>query len=293
MNGVHLMAAAGVIGAGLVGGAVLVRPAPVEDGSGRAARSAVAALESRVASLEEDLAQANRERAAAERQIADAMSAAIEARREVERLRGQTEDILLALNGGAEKGAKLASKDASKKPADADAPALGTTTGSLDTDPRLAAAPASPPDAVAPQDVEVVKKALAEIRKAEDEQQQAQREARRQELQARRLKDLTARLNLTEHQAGTIQTIWDETQAKRTLLFQAMRDGGGAPSPDMREQMQATRAEEQQKIQALLSPAQYADMQKMQEEEQAARRQFGGGFGGPGGEMSVAPPPPR
>src|SRR5438552_297047 len=94
-----MLVAAGALAAGIVGGAMAMRPAPpVEDG---VARAAIAAVDARMAALEADLAREKAERAAAERQIADAMNAALEAKGALDRLRAQVDDVVASLSTGA------------------------------------------------------------------------------------------------------------------------------------------------------------------------------------------------
>ncbi len=294
MNQTVIFAAAGVLAAGLVGGAVAVRPASQDaQGAQGAVAAAVAPFQNRIATLEDAVAQAAREREAAERQIAEAMSVAIESKRDLEKMQRRMDDVLAMLDGV--QGAGLAS-NASAKPVAAGAdPSLAAPVDGAAPAPVLAAGPPPLTGSSQPGEVAAVRKALEQIKKEDDDRERAEREARRQEQMNRRLDNLEQKLGLQPGQKDAIATIWAESAEKSRALMESIRQngggfGGGAGGGDrgaMREQMTAVRAESDKKIQEILTPAQYAEYQKIEDEDRPGGRggnQAGGGRrGGRGG----------
>jgi chromosome segregation ATPase len=284
MTNTGMIAAASLIAAAVVGGAIAMRPTPPKEDARAAIDRTIARTEDRIAALEARIEKAERERAASERQAADALSMALELQKEVDLLRGQTDDIMAALaTTGSNPRAAGGRKASSGGEAAPEAVALGAPApegpAASGGDTRLAARGAE----LAPPEVAVVKQALEQIRKEEAEQQRAEREARRKEFQQQRLAVLTERLGLSPAQVEKLGAIWDEADAKRQELFQTMREGG-LDRGEMREAMAAIRQQVDQQLQETLTTAQYTEYQKIREEEQPTRGggPFGSGFGGGG-----------
>src|SRR2546423_15379189 len=106
MSQTAMLASAAVIAAGVVGGAIAFRPAaPKEDSR---AIEAIAHHDTRLGALEARVTKAERARDAAEREAAEAMQVALDARRDLERLQAQTEEIMTLLGGGAKSLARAA-----------------------------------------------------------------------------------------------------------------------------------------------------------------------------------------
>jgi hypothetical protein len=300
MNQTTLMAA-GAMMAIVVGGAVAIRPSGSKEDPRAVAAEALAPCEARVASLEARAARTERDLEAAGKQIAEATATGLEAKREIEKLRAQNEDLLAMLGGGAapaKAGAKAGSGAASEEAA-ALASASGASTGGASGSSASSAAPrlgAMAGGAATPEEVAAVKSALDQIHKQEQEAQQAQRDQRRKEMQQQRIAQLQQRLGLDQGQVDKISAIYDDAEAKRQDLMQTMAGGqgggqGGGPggggrggNPDLRQAMQDLRTQEQQEITAVLTPQQQADYQVMQQEQQQQRGGRGGrgGFGGGG-----------
>ena len=261
MTNLGAITAATLLATGLLGGAyALRRPAP------EAAPRPDAALEARVAKLEAELADARKDRDAALRQGAEAHETALDARREVDRLRERTDDLFAVLDGAFEsKG--------------------GPAAGAAPPDGTLAAY--TPPPAPAG-DVESVKQALAQIKKEEDEKRRADREARQKEADQRRLQNLVQRLNLDQSQQLQVATVWEETRQRRQEIM-AQPAGGPTPLADALRQL---RTDEDAKLQAILTPEQYAEYQKSQQPAQGGRRGLrGGGGGGAAARQGQQPQP--
>src|SRR5262245_56382452 len=92
---------AGAIGAGIVAFTAPGGPKPGE----LATAEGLARLEARRATLEQDAATARRERDAAQKQVAEAFGAAVESKRDTERLRERVDELLGLLDGA---GGRLA-----------------------------------------------------------------------------------------------------------------------------------------------------------------------------------------
>jgi chromosome segregation ATPase len=267
------LAAAGAIGIelGARSGAAAV-PRPDE--------ATLARLEARVRALEVEVKAARRDCDAAEREGADALAQALEAKRELEKVRDRTDDLFGLLDGvrtAASKGGPAGEPGPGLAPSARRPPeaALGAPLADAGAEPYARAVEPSP------RELATVKQALAEIRKQEDEEQQKRRDERRKQFLQERLADLQAKIGLSPQQVDGLSAVWNDAQTKREALFQQMRDGTGNPA-EMRTAMQTIREESEKAIQSLLTPAQYTDYQKIQEEE----RPRGPRFFGPGG-----PPP--
>jgi hypothetical protein len=285
MTHTALLAASGLIAAGIVGGAIATRPSASQDDPRALIAQATAPYDQRIAALEARLRKAEQDRDAAQREAAEALSTAMETRRELDRVRGLCDDIMgtLAETGGAPHGRAPA---AGGSAAGAGGVLLGDALPEPSTPATLASGglPAyAKPDSA---QVAAVKEALTEIRKQEQQDQQRQREERRQQMMQRRLADLQQRLGLTPEQTQQISAIWEDMQAKRQQLFESMRGGDPGMQMDrqqMRDAMTALRTEEEQKLQQTLTPEQFTQYQQIQQQDQGGRRGGGGFMGGGGG----------
>jgi len=285
MTNASLVASSAVLAIGLAAGGIALRPAPAP--AFDAAREGAALLaphEERIAKLEADLEKARRAQASAERQAAEALSAALEGRRELERLRDRTDDLFAVLEsagsrarasggGGPGAGAGMGA-NASGEPLGATGTAVASTTGAL------ASGPGREPT---PGDVEVVKRAMEQVRQEENDRRRVQQTERRKQFLNQRISELAQKIGLTPQQSEQVAAIYEGSMAKRQEIFQGMREGGGDPG-QIREQMEALRLEDERKLQETLSPQQYTELQAIQEEERQTRG------GGPGGGMFGGPP---
>jgi hypothetical protein len=286
-----LILAATIVAAGTGGVVAARRGAP----AAAANAAALAAAEARIATLETEVAKARRDYETALRQGTDAMATALEAIRELERLRERQDDILLALEGagpgpkpGAPPGGGGPRLAAGPRPPHDDSPPESTDHAAF-------AANAPKGGGVVPGDVAVVKQALEEIRRAEEAERRAQREERRKEQISRRVADLAPKLGLTADQQERLTAVFIDANAHRQALWQAMRESEGAGDPrQMRETMRAVREEEERKVQEILSPQQYAELQKIREEERREQQEEWGRFrrGGGGGAEAIPLGPP-
>jgi len=284
ISGVALTAALAGFGA-----SAMKQPAAAVDPQALVAK-AFEPMESRVADLEAKLAKSEGERRTAERQIAESMAIALDSKRELESVRTQLEDVMGAMGSMNAQGVAVAQgKRAAGPSTGVDGEVMtGTALAAMSPTEAASLSPYGRPLSAgpAPQEVEVVRAALAKIKEEDDKKQEAERQQRRQEQQQRRLNQMAERLGLSGDQTTQLAAVWEQSQETRRVMFEAMRaeggmgggpGAGGPPREEMRAQMEAMRTEEQAKIAAILTPAQQAEYTKMQEEQQGPR---GGGMGG-------------
>jgi hypothetical protein len=295
------LAAAGVLAAGLLGAGVALRPHTTDDAIQARIDASAAPLTARVAELEARAERLEKERDAALRQGAEALSAALDAKRDLEKLRDRTDDLMAALSGagGAARGGASAGLPSAGSPPRgtivAGAPGAGTGTGTEAADGGGATlAAGSGAGTSEARQLEVVRAAVEQIQREDRERQRRQWEDGRRRMQERRLSDLTQKLGLSPQQGERLQTIWDESAQRREAAFTSMREGNGSPM-EMRETMQSIRADEDRKVQETLTAQQYEEYQKTQREQGAMF--FGPGPGGVEGRAVIAvdgaaPPPP-
>jgi len=263
MNTIANLSAALVLGGGLVGAGIALRPASTESSGAEAIRAALRPLEERVQALESETTRLAKERDAALRQGAEALSVAIEAKRDLEREKGRTDDILASLagiTGGSEgkamlPGATLASTAGGAERGAVDAASQGDAGRGLSGAPTEAGA-------ASPQQMAQVRTALAEIRKQEAQDQVRRWEEQRKVARKKQLDDLAQRLALTPLQAERVQAIWDDSNARRQAAMSAIHEGG-APMTSLKTAMQEVRAEEERRLGETLSPSQLDEYKKV------------------------------
>lgn len=98
-----------------------------------------------------------------------------------------------------------------------------------------------------------------------------------EEMAKRQTERLKEALGLNKDQEKKVYDLSLETSKKRSKMFQEMRDSGGG-FEGMREKMQELRNDENKKMKAILTDAQWTKYEKYLEERRSRR-----GQGGPGG----------
>ena len=102
-----------------------------------------------------------------------------------------------------------------------------------------------------------------------------------EEMAQRQVDQMKELLGLNDEQAKQIYDLSLENSLAQQKMREGMQDGGGN-FEGMREQMQKSREEQDQKIKAVLSAEQWVKYQAYQEEMNSRRGQGGpGGMGGP------------
>jgi hypothetical protein len=223
----------------------------------RASRETIRRLEDRVASLDRSLADAQRESG---------------------RVRELVEDLLAA--GYSPSRARL------EEPAPA-AAASAAPSGGAPADPAAMGALATAPSTADPAFGQSESAREGEIRtvlakiKAEEERKERERERSRDVQRARRqVEEIAGRLSLTPDQTEKFAAFIVERDELQGHLFRKMRDSE-APREELRLAREKIQVSYDAKLQELLSPAQFAELQKIREEPRGGGPSEAGR--GPGG----------
>lgn len=83
--------------------------------------------------------------------------------------------------------------------------------------------------------------------------------------------NLTERLDLSEEQVAALRPIFEEQFKARSELF-AQRQAGGGGMGAMREAMQELQANTDEKVEGVLTEAQWAEYEKFMQERRSRRR---------------------
>jgi Spy/CpxP family protein refolding chaperone len=102
--------------------------------------------------------------------------------------------------------------------------------------------------------------------------------------------EMFAKLNLTADQKKKVEALNKALQDKVQGMFQKNKNGDRSA---MREQMKPIMEKYQKDLKAILTKAQWDQLEKMrQERREKMRQQFGAGAGKPGEKPGTAPKPP-